>query len=285
MPAPCQITVGQYTINGMSLGGVQTCLQVPQLGLMFDVGHCPRSLVSTPRVFLTHSHGDHSGGIIGMLSLRLLMGIKEPLQLYMPEYMATPVRQAITAYENMQGHPYRYEIHPLNVGDTVALNKQQVVHTYESTHVVPGLGYTVVETVKKLRDEYKDLPGPEIGKLRLSGADIFDRRERPLISFPGDTSTDVLDKVPALYDTQILVLESTYLDDRRTVAQCRKYGHVHLDELIERADRFNNQHLVLTHFSQSYPIREIHDLIEKRFAPIVRPEVHPFTPTTGYWPD
>jgi len=266
------------------LGGVQTCLQIPQLNIMFDVGHCPRSLASTPRVFLTHAHGDHSGGVIGMLSLRLLMGIKEPLLLYMPEYMATPMQQAINAYESMQGHPYRFEIHPLNVGDTVDLGNRRIMHTFQSTHVIPGLGYTVVETVNKLRDEYKDLPGPEIGKMRHAGADIFDRLERHLVSFPGDTSAAVLDQTPALYQSQILLLETTYIDDRRTVAQCRKFGHIHLDELIERAALFDNQHLVLTHFSQSYTPPEIHALIQERFAGLVRSQVHPFTPTDGRWP-
>ena len=284
MAVPCQVTAGQFTINGISLDGVETCLQVPQLKLLFDVGHCPRSFASAERLFLTHAHGDHAGGLINMLSLRLLLGLETPLSIYAPQYMTDALATAIGAYESMQGHPYKYTLQGLKAGDVVPLSKKLEMRTFSSTHIIEGLGYTAVEHVRKLRDEFKGLPGPEIGALRKQGADIFDEHERPLLSFPGDTSAAVLDSEPHLLQSRVLILEATYLDDRRTAAQCRQFGHVHLDELIERASDFENEHLVLTHFSQSYSPAEARSIVEERFAGQVKPNVHVFAPLSGPWP-
>ena len=49
-----------------------------------------------------------------------------------------------------------------------------------------------------------------------------------------------------------MILECTFLDDRVSVAECRAKGHVHLDEIVERADLFENEAILLTHFSARY---------------------------------
>jgi ribonuclease Z len=284
MAVPCDVQAGQYNVRGISLGGVQTCLQIPQLSLLFDVGHCPRSFSATNNLFLTHGHGDHSGGLIGMLSLRLLHGIKKPLMVYAPKYMVDGLKAAVEAYESFQDFPYRWVLNPVGPGDEIPLQKTVVMRPFDSDHVIETQGYTAWETVDKLRDEYKTLPGAEIGRLRHEGADIFDRIERPLVTFPGDTRLAVVDRHPHLLESRVLILEATYLDEQRTVAQCHQFGHVHLDEIIERAADFKNEHLVLTHFSQSYPPHEVQRIIDKRLRPHVTCKVHALTPTDGVWP-
>jgi ribonuclease Z len=268
----------------MSLGGVETYLQVPQLSLMFDVGYCPRSLAATPRLLITHAHGDHSGGLIGMLSLRLLHGMKEPLEVYAPAPMCEGLRTAVDAYGALQGTPYRWTLKPVTPGMEFSLNRQYSVRTFESVHVTHTIGYSVWETVRKLKAEFVDLPGQEIARRKKEGEDLFNHIERPVLSFPGDTTVETLDQQPHLYESRILLLEATYLDDRRSPEQCRQHGHVHLDEVLERAERFQNQHLVLTHFSQSYQPDEIREILTRRCQGRFVPEVQPLLPNTPGWP-
>ena len=49
----------------------------------------------------------------------------------------------------------------------------------------------------------------------------------------------------------------TFLDAQVTVAQARGKGHVHLDEVLERTDLFENEALVFTHFSLRHTREEI----------------------------
>jgi len=259
-------------------------MQVPQLGIMFDVGHCFRSLASTPRLLITHGHGDHCSGLVAMLSLRLLQGLQEPLQVYAPEPIVEALKTVVRCYESIQGHAYRWEITSVAPGDEFALDSRRHVRVYDSPHVIPTVGYTVFERVNKLRDEFKHLPGAEIGRRKHAGDDIFDRIERQLISFPGDTSIEVFDRYPELLTANVLLLEATYLDERRTPQQCIQHGHIHLDQVLERAEAFENEHLVFTHFSQSYKPKEVVDIVRKRTAGRLKPEVHVLTPMAKVWP-
>ena len=284
MAVPCDIQVGQLSVRGISLGGVMTCMQVPQLGIMFDVGHCYRSLASTPRLLITHGHGDHCGGLVAMLSLRLLHGLQEPLEVYAPAPIVEALTTVVRCYESIQGHEYRWRITPVEPGDEFELDARRRVRVFASPHVIDTVGYSVVEHVKKLKAEYKSLPGAEIGRLKHSGAPIFDTQERVHISFPGDTTIDVLEHNPQLLESRVLLLETTYLDERKTPQECLDHGHIHLDQVLERARAFRNEHLVFTHFSQAYRPAEVVEIIAQRTEGLFSPEIHTLTPKTRTWP-
>lgn len=284
MAVPCEVQTGQLSIRGLSLGGVETCLQVPQLDLMFDCGHCPRSLSGTSRLLLTHGHADHCGGLIGYLSNRTLTGPHKPLEIWAPEPIVEGLRRAIMAYESIQTFPYSWTLTAVSPGDEIPLRRGLVARVFRSVHVVHTVGYTVWETVKKLKSEFRELPGPEIARRKHAGEPLFNDVTRPVLSFPGDTCFKVVDQQPHLLESKVLLLETTYIDPRRSVEQCHRHGHVHLDEVIARAADFKNEHLVFTHFSQSYRPRECHEIVAERTQGLFAPEIHVFAPTEGSWP-
>lgn len=284
MSVPCALKAGQATIRGLAIGGIESCYQVQPYGLLFDVGHCPRSLAVTPRLFITHAHADHAAGLVGLLSLRLVYGAPEPLQVYAPEWMVEPLKDVVAAFERMQPKPYSVEWHPMTAGSEVALPGGRLVRAFRSPHVVPTMGYTVWESVSKLKPELVGIAGPELAALRRAGHTIQDTTQRPVFSFPGDTTIGVLDKQPHLLETRCLLLESTYLDDKKTAQQCLDHGHVHLDQVLERAADFKNEHLVLTHFSQAYRPDEAKMIVSKRTAGRFTAEVLAFAPEGKSWP-
>lgn len=51
--------VGGYAVEGISVGGQETCIIVPSLNLAFDIGRCPRRAVFQDTVLISHSHVDH----------------------------------------------------------------------------------------------------------------------------------------------------------------------------------------------------------------------------------
>jgi len=74
---------------------------------------------------------------------------------------------------------------------------------------------------------------------------------------------------------RVLVLESTFVDDRISVAETRERGHVHLDEIAERADLFENEAIVLHHFSARFRAEEILAALDARLPASLRERVIP----------
>ena len=95
--------------------------------------------------------------------------------------------------------------------------------------------------VAKLRPELRGLAGPDIAARRRAGEDVTEHEDRIELGYATDTLVTALDHAPELYDARVLIIECTFLDDRKSLEAARAGCHVHLDELIERADRFRNE--------------------------------------------
>jgi ribonuclease Z len=150
---------------------------------------------------------------------------------------------------------------------------------------VPSLGYLLIRRVKKLRLEYHGMPGPEIAARKAAGEDLFVTTDHLEVAYATDTLVQALDHTPELLDAQVLILECTFLDERKTLADARAGCHIHLDEWIDRAERFANQHIVLMHVSQIYRPDEIGAILDRRLPPSLRERVIPFVPAnTTHWP-
>lgn len=53
------LKVGDYSIEGLSIAGHETCVILPSLSLAFDIGKCPQRAVSQQFLFISHAHMDH----------------------------------------------------------------------------------------------------------------------------------------------------------------------------------------------------------------------------------
>ncbi|RWV98356.1 hypothetical protein GW17_00038804 [Ensete ventricosum] len=60
------VDVEGYLIEGISVGGHETCVLVPSLNVAFDIGRCPSKAVHQDFLFITHAHLDH---IVSSLAL------------------------------------------------------------------------------------------------------------------------------------------------------------------------------------------------------------------------
>jgi ribonuclease Z len=48
-----------YSIEGISIGGHETCIIIPEFKCAFDIGRCPTRAIHQNFVFITHAHLDH----------------------------------------------------------------------------------------------------------------------------------------------------------------------------------------------------------------------------------
>ena len=65
------VYVHPFRIQGVSVAGEQTMIQVPELDVAFDIGMCPRIALASPYVALSHAHMDHIGGLPYYFSQRM----------------------------------------------------------------------------------------------------------------------------------------------------------------------------------------------------------------------
>jgi ribonuclease Z len=277
------IQAGPYSLRGVSVGGVYTSLQVPELSVVLDAGITLRALCGTDNLFLSHGHIDHVGGLFGLLGVRGLMQKPNPLRVYLPQEIAADLVDALTVTSRLQRFPLQIEAIALAPGDARCVANNLWVRAFRTHHPVPSLGYQFVRRVKKLKPAYKALSGPEIAEAKRAEIDLFDDVEHLELCYATDTLIRVLDTNPSMLHSRVLVLECTFYDERKSLADSRAGCHIHLDELLEAADRFENEHLVLMHVSQIYSAREAREILQRRCPPALLSRITLFGPERGPW--
>ena len=276
------VKAGPYTISGVSIAGIHTSLHVQQLGVLLDAGIALRGMAGAEHVFLSHGHADHSGAIVSLLGMRGLMR-RPPPRLFMPAEIAENTEQALSLWSRVQRYEFSIRSEPMAPGDERVLGPNLNVRAFRTHHTGPSLGYLFFQRVPKLKPEFSSLPGAEIGVRRKRGDDLFDIEERRELAYATDTLIEVLDTTPSLLDTRVLILECSFLDERKSIESTHAGGHVHLDEIIERAELFRNEAVVLMHFSQMYTPEEVHRILERRCPPSLRERLVVFAPSRGQW--
>jgi ribonuclease Z len=278
-----EVKAGPYRIRGVSVAGIYTSLQVPELGVLFDAGIALRSLAGSRHWLFSHGHADHMGALPAMLGIRHILRMPPPTVM-LPAEIAAEVRTALAGMAALHGYPLAIELVPMSPGDEHRLRKDLWVRAFRTHHRVPSLGYLLLRKTRKLKPELASLPGAEIGARRRAGEDIFYQAEHHELAYATDTLHDVLETAPELLESRVLVLECTFLDERKTLEASRAGGHIHLDELLPYADRFRNAHLVLMHFSQLYSPAEVHAILARRCPPAMLDRLVPFAAPSGDWP-
>jgi len=277
-----RVRAGSCTVSGVSVGGVYTSLHVPEFDVIFDIGIAPRSFVGASKLLISHGHADHVGSLGSLIGLRGLARLPAPT-VYLPEEIRSDVAEAVAALSRTQRRPLEVPFVSMVPGVDVAC-ADLWLRPFRTLHGVPSLGYAFVRKVQKLKDEFLALPANEIVARKSAGLELFRQEERVELAYVTDSLIDVLDREPWLLQAKVLILECTFVDQSKSRAEAREKMHVHLDEIIERADTFDNEALVLMHFSQSHQPSEVRRVLTERLPPQLRPRVVPFLPERGNWP-
>ncbi len=278
-----RLSIPPLSLVGVSVGGVYTALHVPELSVLLDAGMSPRSFVGAETLLLSHGHADHIGALPALIGVRGLSHAPAP-RTFLPREIEKDVAEGVEAFSRGQHRRLELPLVPVEPGDEYALGADLHVRVFRTRHSVPSVGYLLFRKVNKLRAEFKQLAPSELSRRRKAGDDLFFTEERRELAYATDTLIDVLDENPCLYDTRTLILECTFLDEKKGKEDTRKKCHVHLDEILERADLFQNEHLVLMHFSQGYRPRDVHEILKRRLPSNLATRVKVFAPQNGPWP-
>ena len=130
-------------------------------------------------------------------------------------------------------------------------------------HSVPSLGYIVWRRRHKLKAEYVSLSGEQIRDLRLSGVEVTDERREPLVAYLGDSAPAGLDDCPEMFQAKVLICELTFISPEHRKEKIHKFGHIHLDDLVDRRDQFQNELVIAAHLSTRYHPQTVRRMVKK----------------------
>lgn len=260
------------TVEGVSLAGVRTCLTLPQHSLAFDVAQGLPFAVGVHTFLITHGHMDHAAGIPYLISQKAMNAHKAP-RFIMPVDLVSPMTEIMNQWSRIEGHRYNFEFIGLRPGEELNLKPHFLIRPFETIHRVPCQGYSVIRKFRKLKKELEGIPAGDISEIHKKGEEVTEERSEIILSFTGDTQIEFLDKSPQVKDSKILVMEATYLDDRKSIESTREWGHIHLDELLPRLSEIKSEKILLIHSSARYSLQEAEIILQKRLPASERERV------------
>ena len=260
---------GDLTIEGYSRAAVQSYWRIPELKLGFDLGGSPWDFIGTPTFFITHAHLDHMAALPAYVARRRMMKM-EPPTIYVPEEVVEPVDRMLKSWQKLDRGRMACQLIGVQPGQEIELSRDHVVTVFATTHTVPSVGYLVWQRRRKLKPELQSLTSDQIRDLRMSGTDVTHELRTPLVCYTGDTSPRGLDDYQPAFEAKILISELTFFRPEHQREKIHRYGHLHLDDYLERANQFKNELIIAMHFSARYPTHMIEKAVMRRLPEQLR---------------
>ena len=261
------------TIEGYSRAAVQSYWRIPELKLGFDLGGSPWSFMGTQTFLVSHAHLDHVAALPVYVARRRMMKM-DPPTIYLPQQNVANVRRMLDVWQRLDRGRMVCDLIGVQPGDEFELSREHVVTVFETKHTVPSVGYVVWDRRRKLKPELQGMPGDKIRDLRLAGNEVTHEVRVPLVCYVGDTAPAGLDGYPPVYEAKVLITELTFFRPEHRKEKIHKFGHTHLDDIIQRAGQFKNELIILAHFSTRYHERQIRNAVEKRMPDELKDRVN-----------
>ena len=260
------------TIEGYSRAAVQSYWRIPELKLGFDLGGSPWDFMNLPTILITHAHLDHMAALPVYVARRRMMKM-EPPTIYLPEENVEWAERLLKVWQHLDRGRMHCQLIGVKAGQEIELSRDHVVTVFATRHTVPSVGFLVWQRRKKLKPQYMTLTGNEIRDLRLAGEEVTHEVRVPLVCYTGDTSPPGIDNYPPVFEAKILITEITFFRPEHRKEKIYKFGHMHLDDILERADKFHNEVIIAMHFSTRYATDQIERAVMKRIPPHLKDRI------------
>ena len=232
-------------------------------------------------IFISHLHGDHYLGLIGLLSSMHLQGRTKDLRLFGPpqlsDIITTQLRYSQTTFR------YPVHFHPLEMesNEVIFENSKLSVTTIPLQHRIPCVGFVFKEKPHLLGIDKNKLPikisHQEIANLK-KGMDIIDHKgslkyKAKDLTHPRKKSrsyaycTDTLylpELAETIKDVDMLYHEATFLSEKELKAS--KTYHATAGQAAQLAKDAGVEKLIIGHFSARYKdLQPLQDEARKTF--------------------
>jgi len=252
-----------FLIEGRSRAGHETFFRIRDLNIALDIGRCPDLIVSMPRVFITHAHLDHAAGIPFYAGQRHLQGLDGGV-IYVPAEAHADVLALLDVQRRLTGAAFdEVEIVGVAAGEELRVSRTLYVRGHAAPHRVAARAYELIERRHHLREQFLGTDGETIAQLRREGVDVDEEYRKSILFYTGDTDRGLLETCDALFTAEVLMIECSFIAEGHQ-DRAERYRHIHIDDIAEFAEKFENRMIVLTHFSRRYSRDQIRDGVRRR---------------------
>ncbi|MCD4773724.1 MAG: ribonuclease Z [Bacteroidales bacterium] len=218
-------------------------------------------------IFISHLHGDHYFGLIGLISSLHLLGRKNELHIYAPSQLEKIINIQFEASETVLKYPLHFHYLHQNKTETIFENNIFSVKAFPLEHSIPTWGFLFKEkqakrNIKKSFAENANIPNNEYIKIQ-NGADFIDKdgkiyKNKSITTNPPKarsyaycSDTAYFEKIiPIIKEVDILYHESTFAEDRKESA--KEKFHSTAKDAARIAKKANVKKLLLGHYSARY---------------------------------
>ena len=218
-------------------------------------------------IFISHLHGDHFFGLIGLISSMHLLGRKKELTIYGPPLLKDILDMQLVASQTELNYPLNF--HPTNPSEneTIYEDEKLSISTIPLNHRIPTCGFLFKEKQGKrrlIRDEVKALNIPVEQFYEIKNGADFIKEDGTVISnneitkdphtirsyaFCSDTSY-FEPIIPLIKNVDLLYHETTFMQDRAKAAADK--FHTTTIEAATIAKKAKVKKLIIGHFSNRY---------------------------------
>jgi len=216
-------------------------------------------------IFISHLHGDHYFGLIGLITSMSLLGRTQPLNIYGPTALEQIINLQLSVANTTLSFPLYF--YSLTEEKVIFDNNKITIECFRVQHRIECWGFLFNEKKKPRKvdaDRAKSYEIPEayFGKLQ-QGKDYVTKRgtiipnaevtvaatKAKRYAYCADTIFDK-DLVPKIKEVDVLYHEATYLKDLEERAASRYHSTTHQAATIAKLGDVKK--LIIGHFSSKY---------------------------------
>lgn len=220
------------------------------------------------QIFITHLHGDHYFGLIGLLNTFQLLGREKKLQIFCPVGLKSIVELQLKISGGYLAFPYEFIEWSEDHFETIYTDETVEIQKFPLKHRIPCCGYNFIFRTKVHKinlDKVQELNVPKVylgkaqkgenlmledGRLILNNQITYPLPDPIKISYCSDTAYSP-EIIAFIHKAQILFHEATFLD--KDIDKAKKTYHSTSSQAANIALLSEVEMLILGHFSARYP--------------------------------
>ncbi len=216
-------------------------------------------------IFISHLHGDHYFGLIGLITSMGLLGRENDLHIYAPSTLKEIIDLQFKVADTKL--PFALHFHSLEKEGLIVDGKRFTVECFSTQHRIECWGFIIREKkhLRKIdKEKVMQFNIPAVYYSHLKNGDDYETKDGEIIknewvtlpnipprsyAFCADTIYDEM-LAEKIKDVSVIYHEATYLKDLDDRAFAR--FHCTTEQAANIAIKANTQKLLIGHFSSKY---------------------------------
>lgn len=237
-------------------------------------------------IFISHMHGDHFFGLIGLISSMHLMNRKNPLYIFGPPELEEVINLQLRVTNTTLKYPLEITTFLSNTKEKIFENDNLEVYTIPLKHSVPAAGFLFREKKKKRKltmEAIKEFNVPVASFRDLQNGNDFTDGNNSIIpnnlltsdpapprsyAYCSDTAYDK-SIIPLIKGADLLFHEATFAEDFAKVAEDKQHSTAKQAAMIAAGAGVGK--LLIGHFSNRYDdpdvlVQESRSIFQETYA-------------------